>query len=449
MCQCLGLLKSLGRFVARLLMAQRWQRWPWHASLARASAMKAVQGIEARRAALRLLDAVLRRGETIDQAMRAACRDLASHADQALAKALAGEAMRWLVDIDALIDSATKKRLADEAKPRMVLRLMLAGWLRLDTPPHAVVATGLPLLSGGQRRLAHGVFSTLHRQPAVLPAAPTLSAAVRERWGSAACDIAAGMAVPPRLDLTLAQPDETEKWVAELDGVSLLSGHLRIDRGRAVEGLPGYTQGAWWVQDLAASLPARLLGEGKGRRVLDLCAAPGGKTMQLAAAGWNVIALDSSSKRLKKLRANLKRVGLAAEVVQADALQWQPQDQFDAVLLDAPCTATGTCRRHPDVLHRVGAQEITKMAALQAQLLARASDWLKPGGILVYAVCSLEHDEGEAQAEGVTLQPAPINAAALMPGLKPSSQGWLRTHPGMLGEHGGLDGFFIAQWTKA
>ncbi len=407
-----------------------------------------IPGLPARKSALRLLDAVLRRGETLDVAAHGALQGLRGAADKALARALAAEALRWLTDLDALIDSATRQPLPEDAKPRSVLRLMLAGWLRLDTPPHAVIATGLPLLSGGPRRLAHGVFSTLVRQGAHLPAAPTLPAEVRERWDARAAAIAAGLALPPPLDLTLRDPARTAEWAERLGGVSLLPGHVRLPRGTAVENLEGYDEGAWWVQDLAASLPARLLGEGHGRRAMDLCAAPGGKTLQLAAQGWQVTALDLSAKRLERMGQNLKRTSLSAETVVADALTWETDARFDAVLLDAPCTATGTCRRHPDVLHRIGPRQIAEMAELQAAMLERAGKLLNPGGRLVYAVCSLEREEGEDQAARVTLTPDPVGADEIA-GFTPTAEGWLRTDPAMLADAGGLDGFFIARWCAA
>ena len=409
-----------------------------------------IPGLPARKAALRLCDAVLRRGETLEQAGPSALQGVRSDPDRALARALASEALRWLVDLDRLIDSATRQNLPEDAKPRAVLRLMLAGWLRLATPPHAVIATGLPLLTGGPRRLAHGVFSGLVKQGASLPDAPSLPEAVTARWGERAGAIAAALAQPPPLDLTLRDANETARWAEDLGGVSLLPGHIRLPRGEAIERLAGFKDGAWWVQDLAASLPARLLGQGAndfgGRTVLDLCAAPGGKTLQLAAAGWQVTALDASAKRLERLRENLARTGLSAEIVQADALQWQPAAPFDAVLLDAPCTATGTCRRHPDVLHRIGARQIGEMAELQAALLARAAGWVKPGGQLVYAACSLETEEGEGQAAAVTLAPDPIRVDELPEGIAPQLDGSLSTDPGMLAEAGGIDGFFIARW---
>ena len=410
-------------------------------------------GLPVRRASLRLLDAVLRRGETLEQAEAAAVGDIRKAPDRALARAIAGETLRWLTDLDVLIDSATKQRLPDDAKARMVLRLMLAQALRLDTPAHAVIATGLALLDGGPRRLAHGVFSALDKQGAKLPDVPTLPDRVAARWGAEkTAAIAPGLAFPPELDLALRDAAETATRAVQMGGISLAPGHIRLPRGAAVESLADFRDGAWWVQDLAASIPARLLGAGEGRSALDLCAAPGGKTMQLAAAGWKVTALDMSKRRLDLLKDNLKRTGLKASPVRADALTWEPKHRFDAILIDAPCTATGTCRRHPDVLHRIGKGQIVDMVELQRALAAKAAEWLNPGGVLVYAVCSLEAEEGEEQAAWINanlgLKPAPITAEELPAGLAPTPEGWLRTHPGMLTEQGGLDGFFVGRWVR-
>ncbi|MBC7160436.1 MAG: SAM-dependent methyltransferase, partial [Porphyrobacter sp.] len=261
-------------------MSQPPQPRPAPTTGQRASMGGRTAGLAARRAALRLLDAVLRRGETLDQADRAAMGGVVAPADRALARAIAGEVLRWLADLDSLVDSVTRQPLAADAKARMVLRMMLAQWLRLDTPPHAVIATGLELLTGGPRRLAHGVFSTLVRQRASLPAAPTLPAAVAARWAGAwdearIAAIAAGLAHPPPLDLSLRDAAATGEWAERLGGLSLAPGHVRLARGGAVEELAGYQEGAWWVQDLAASLPVRLLPPaGEARRVLDLCATP-------------------------------------------------------------------------------------------------------------------------------------------------------------------------------
>ncbi|WP_336985613.1 RsmB/NOP family class I SAM-dependent RNA methyltransferase [Altererythrobacter aquiaggeris] len=405
-----------------------------------------IPGLPARRAALQMLDAVMRRGDTLDMAEGAATKRIANFADRALARAIASEVLRWLVDLDALIDSATRNNLAEDAKVRTVLRIMLAQWLRLETPPHAIISTALPLLSGGPRKLAHGVFSTLTKRETVLPDSPTLPGYTAQRWGDRAPAIAAALAQPPPLDLALKSHDRTAEWAAKLEGVSFAPGHIRLARGRAIEDLPGFAEGEWWVQDFAASLPVRLLGEGNGREVLDCCAAPGGKTLQLAAAGWKVTALDISEKRLRRLSENLKRLDLDAEIVIADALKWKCETKFDAILLDAPCTATGTARRHPDVIHRIGPRQIEAMSDLQSDLLAKAAGWLSPAGRLVYAVCSLEPEEGEAQAIECKLKPCPITAGELPDITPPTPQGWLRTDPGMIPESGGMDGFFVARF---
>lgn len=406
-------------------------------------------GTPARRAALRLLDAVLRRGLAIEQALGAAAQGL-SPPDRGLAHAIAAEVLRRLADLDTLIDSATRNRLADDAKARFVLRIALAQALRLGTPPHAAIATALPLVDGGPRKLVHGVFGTLMRQGAQLADPPQLPPPVAERltrnWGARVADAAAqAIAAPPPLDLTLRAD-------APLDGIALMPGHLRIANDMPIPDLPGFADGQWWVQDLAASLPARLIGAGTGR-VLDLCAAPGGKTLQLAAAGWDVTAVDISPGRLSRVTENLDRTGLSARIVAADLLDWAPDFVADAVLLDAPCSATGIFRRHPDVLHRVRPRVIAEMAALQAALLPRAAAWVRPGGLLVYATCSLEPEEGEAQVEAfLASHPGfaidPIASDELPDGLVAHERGWLRTLPGMLADQGGLDGFFMARLMR-
>ena len=415
-------------------------------------------GVPTRAAALRLLDAVLRRGAPLESALTAATRGLARADDRALAHAIAATVLRRMPDLDALIDSATQRPLPHDAKARMVLRIALAQALGLGTPPHAAIATALPLVAGGPRRLVHGVFGTLMRRGAALDAAATLPEAVATRWHDAwgtAVVAAAGRALAalPPLDLTLVDPAETDARTATLGGESLAPAHIRLAERGAVPSLEGFGEGRWWVQDLAASLPARMIGAGSGR-ALDLCAAPGGKTMQLAAAGWDVTALDSSESRLARLQANLARTGLRARVVTADAFDWAPDGPFDAVLLDAPCSATGIFRRHPDVLHRVDTQAIAAMAALQARLLARAADWVRPGGVLVYATCSLEPEEGETRiVEFLRARPdfslAPPGAAALPAGIVPQPQGWVRTLPGTIEAQGGCDGFFIAHMARA
>ena len=286
--------------------------------------MPGVEGLGARRAALQMLDAVLRRGETLEAAA-IRVRNLAP-ADHALAIAIAGEALRRLPDLNSLIDSATRQRLPVDSKARMVLQLALAQKIGLHTPDHALVATALPLVDGGPRRLVHGVLGTLLRKGFPTNEAPHLPPSVEERWraawGAGAVEAARRHIVRrPALDLTFAQDAKAHDYAVQNGGVSLAPNHVRLDSA-SVASLPGYESGQWWVQDLAASLPARLI-PAEAKTVLDLCAAPGGKTMQLAASGHRVTAVDSSESRLGRLRENLGRTRLDAELIRADALQWE------------------------------------------------------------------------------------------------------------------------------
>lgn len=408
-------------------------------------------GVPARRAALKLLDAVLRRGLALEQALDSAAQGLAPN-DRGLAHAIAAEALRRLPDLDALIDSATRQRLPDDAKARFALRIALVQAIALGTPGHAAISTVLPLVDGGPRKLVHGVFGTLMRGNATLPDLPMLPDPVALRWQAhwgdamvqAACE---AIASPPPLDLSLKTDG-----VAVPGATSLAARHARLEPGTSVPDLPGFAEGDWWVQDLAASIPARLIGPGTGT-ALDLCAAPGGKSLQLAAAGWQVTAVDVAENRLARLRENLERTGLSAQIVTADLLSWSPAAPADAVLLDAPCSATGIFRRHPDVLHRVRPSLIAEMAELQAKLLNRAAAWVKPGGTLVFATCSLEPKEGEAHlAPFLAAHPefalVPATADELPAGISPREDGSVRVLPGMLAEQGGLDGFFIARFRR-
>jgi 16S rRNA (cytosine967-C5)-methyltransferase len=402
---------------------------------------------------------VLWRGEPLDRVIGRAFRKLDSPADRGLARAIAGAVLRRLPDLDALIDSATKQALPADSRARMVLRMALAQALVLETPPHAVIATALPLLEGGPRRLVHGVLSTLLKRGSTLPEPPSLPEPWAGRWHanwgeSVAAAAAAMLTCEPDIDLTLQDSEATATWADRLGGTSLMPGHVRIPSGGRIEDLPGYGEGAWWVQDLAAALPARLLRPKPGERTVDLCAAPGGKTMQIAAAGAEVTAVDVSPHRLERVRDNLARTGLSAEIVAADALKWQPEFPPDKILLDAPCLGTGIFRRHPDVLHIKTARQADALAAQQAVLLDRAADLLRPGGTLVYCVCSLEPEEGEAQLEALAARRAdiavdPIEASEIPAGLTPHESGWLRVLPGDLEAKGGLDGFFMARLVKA
>ena len=443
-----------GRVLPRSRSSARPPVRPPARSPARPPEGQAVPGLPARAAALRLLHGVLAQGRPLDSLL-GGLGELAL-ADRGLAHAAALAVLRRLPDLDAAIDGATARPLPGDARARMALRLGLAQAWVLGTPGHAVIATTLALLAGGPRRLAHGVLSRLLGEGAALPDAPTLPAPWNDRWRAAwgeaaAMGIAAALAGEPPLDLTLRDAAETATWAERLGGVSLLPGHVRLPRAGEVTALPGFADGAWWVQDIAASLPARVLGARPGERIVDLCCAPGGKTMQLAAAGAAVTGVDIAARRLAALRANLARTRLSADLVVADALGWAPSDAPDAVLVDAPCSASGTARRHPDVLYLKAARDFGPVLELQAALLARAIGWLRPGGRAIYCVCSLERDEGEAQVErlldaepGVAI--APIDPALLPAGVDVAPQGWVRTLPG--GIAGGMDGFFLAALVR-
>jgi 16S rRNA (cytosine967-C5)-methyltransferase len=417
--------------------------------------MPSVEGVGARKAALQMLDAVLRRGQTLEGALSAA-RDL-SPPDRALALAIAGETLRRLPDLDALIDSATRQRLPDDSKARMVLRLALAQKIGLGTPDHALVATALPLVSGGPRRLVHGVLGTLLRRGLPSLDSPRLPEIVEERWRSAWGEDAVTaarrqIARRPPLDLSFADDAEAQGYAAEHCGVSLAPRHVRLESA-SVADLPGFGEGRWWVQDLAASLPGRLIPQ-DAARVLDLCAAPGGKTMQLAAAGHRVTSVDSSKSRLARLRDNLERTHLVADLAEADALSWEPTGDFDAVLLDAPCSATGTFRRHPEVLYRARSQIVAASAEFQAKLLDRAAQQLRPRGALVYSVCSLEQQEGEDVVSAFLRSHSgfeidPPRPRELPDFVSPSPEGLVRILPGLLEDQGGLDGFFMARLVRS
>jgi 16S rRNA (cytosine967-C5)-methyltransferase len=412
-------------------------------------------GLQARRAALQMLDSVLRQGRTLDSAAQGA-RDL-DPSDRALAIAIAGEALRRLPDLDALIDSATKKRLPDDSKARAVLRLALAQKIGLGTPDHALVSTALPLVDGGPRRLVHGVLGTLLRRGLPQMDAPRLPAEVESRWASAWGEgvveaARAQIANRPPLDLTFKSHQAALGFAASTGGSSLAERHVRLSEAGAITELPGFAAGDWWVQDLGASLPARLVAKDAGQ-VLDLCSAPGGKTMQLASVGNDVTAVDVSKERLARLRENLERTGLAARLVCADALTWEADRDYDYVLLDAPCSATGTYRRHPEVLYRARPKIITEAAKVQAELLARAALFVRPGGALLYSVCSLEPEEGEgivadflSANRGFEISPP---RAGELPGfVTPTIEGCVRILPGLLAEEGGLDGFFTARLVR-
>ena len=383
--------------------------------------------------------------------------------DQARALRLASATLRHLGPADATLRPFLRK--PPPAPVHALLRLAVTEMRVFDAPAHGVVNAAVRLARAGRgsAALAGLVNAVLRkvaaedradwaaRPPTALP--DWLRAPLSDAWGApavAAMEAAHARGAP--LDLTLRDPAGAGEWAARLGAAVLPTGSLRLpaDDRRAVSALPGYAEGAWWVQDAAAALPARLLDPRPGERVLDLCAAPGGKTLQLAAAGAEVTALDISEARMARLRTNLDRTGLAAERVVADALEWRPPAPFDAVLLDAPCSASGTIRRHPDMPHLRGPAELSTLTALQAKLLARVLDpgagLLRPGGRVVYCTCSVLPAEGEAQLAGLRIDPA-LPAGAPPDWAAPA--GGLRTRPDFWPEHGGIDGFFMARLEGA
>ncbi|MFQ5775874.1 MAG: RsmB/NOP family class I SAM-dependent RNA methyltransferase [Kiloniellaceae bacterium] len=427
---------------------------------------------DSRALALDLVRAVLRRRQPLDDAW-AARTDLAALAprDRAFARLLAATVLRRLGQLDALIDHCLERPLKPKlADVRDLLCLGAAQLVFLETPPHAALSTTLALAEGarvsGHKGLVNAVLRRLAREGPALAAAHDAARLDTPAWlwdawcaayGEAgARAIAAAHLAEPPLDLTVkGGAGEVRAWAARLGAAALPTGSLRLPPGAGeVVRLPGYEDGAWWVQDAAAALPARLLGEVKGRRVIDLCAAPGGKTAQLAAAGAAVTAVDISPRRAARLRDNLARLGLEAETVVADAAAWRPPAPAEAVLLDAPCTATGTLRRHPDVAHLKGPGDLAALTDLQDRLLVAALEMVAPGGVLVYAACSLQPEEGPARIAallraGAPIERAPVTAAeAGGLGELVSPEGDLRTLPCHLAELGGLDGFYACRLRR-
>jgi 16S rRNA (cytosine967-C5)-methyltransferase len=428
-----------------------------HASPAASSTNPA--GLPARQAALHALQAIFWRGQPLDPALDYALAPISDARDRAFVHALVAATLRHCIDIDARIDALTQKPLPKDARARLVLRLSLAQACVLATPAHAVVSTALPLVERGPRRLVHALLSKLLKNPEPLPMPPSLPAAFTQSWtqaygAQAVHEIAQVLGQIPPLDLTLKEAGQTDYWAARLGGLSVMPGHIRLRNEGLVKDLPGFAEGAWWVQDIAASLAVRLLDPQRGENVLDLCAAPGGKTLQLAALGAKVTAVEGNAKRMQRVQENLARLGLSADCVVSPLEHFTPKQKFSAILLDAPCSATGTARRNPDVLHTRQSQDLTPLLAQQAAFLARALDWLEPGGRLIYAVCSLEAAEGEAQIDAlcakrqdVALDPIePQTLGALS--LAGTQQGFVRTLPCHLAPQGGMDGFFMARLIK-
>jgi len=415
----------------------------------------------ARNAALDLLTAALARRAGLETGLEAPGFGRLSPQDRAFARALAMVTLRRLGQIDRALAARLTREPPESV--RMILRLGAAQLFYLDTPHYAAVGATVDLAAAQPatapfKGLVNAVLRRLGREgpPANDPedlAPPWLFARWRAAYGEdAARAVAAVIAEEPATDLTPRDPADAPALAEALEAQLLAGGSLRRPGGGRIEEWPGFAEGRWWVQDAAAAVPARLLAVRPGDTALDLCAAPGGKALQLAAAGAKVTALDRSAARLRRLTAGLERTGLAAEVVAVEAEAWADPRTFDAVLLDAPCSSTGTFRRNPDVLWSIRPGDIAKLADVQARLLDAAAPRVSPGGRLVYCVCSLEPEEGEAQARDVLrrhpeFQPAPIEAGeGGAPTASVTPEGWLRILPSHL--DGGLDGFFVARFRK-
>ena len=416
-------------------------------------------GTAARKSAIYLLDQVLGEGRLLSECLAAGALDRLDPADRARAQRLAADTLRGLERADRLLAKHLRK-----PPPLSVQNALRLGTVELcsGAAAHGVVNAMVEIVGRHRRhgKLKGMVNAVLRKIAAEGPEdwarlrVPRLPKWLRkplvEAWGGeAVAGMEAAHFAGAPLDIT-SRPGAP----VDLPGARVLpTGSLRLDAPGQVSALQGYEDGTWWVQDAAAALPAKVLNAQSGEKVIDMCAAPGGKTLQLAAAGADVVALDISDARLNRLRENLARTRLSAQVVVGDALEHQ--GEYDAILLDAPCSATGTIRRHPDLPQAKDGAEFGMLIELQAQMLAHAWSLLKPGGRLVYCTCSLLPDEGEVQVEEALdiFADAQIDRAALeLPGVDPqwiTEEGGLRLRPDYWPELGGMDGFYIACLRKA
>lgn len=440
---------------------------------------KLPENLRARDVALRWLAEVALHDETLDSgAAQLEGLDALSPQDRAFARRLVTSTLRHDKPFRALLRPFLRKSIPEHKAPVYLILLMgMAQLLREDIPPHAAVNTSVELckLHGFDRMsgLVNVVLKKIAAQREELNAkldamAPKewLPSWLFDDWRAAyGKDAVKGMVAQLRKNppLDVSVKDDATRWAETLGGEVVGAQSVRLAAGgAAVSQLEGYEDGAWWVQDVAASLPAQLLlaqlDDGEGKQIYDFCAAPGGKTMQLAAAGARVTAVDLSDHRLARVEENLERtqLGEKVELVRADLREWQPQEGAvpDAILFDAPCSATGTFRRHPDLLLNKRPKDVKEMVALQRELLSQLMRWLPAGVPVLYCVCSLQHAEGEAQIEWLQeafegVKMIPLAAPEGMPQEFVSEQGAIRTLPHHLAEKGGMDGFFMAMFEKA
>ncbi len=419
--------------------------------------------ISARAIALDILGAVLGDKRPLDEVL--AGHDelgLLEARDRAFARLLVATTLRRLGQIDGLMSHCMERPLgAKAARIRDILRLGICQLVFLGTPPHAAVdgAVSLVGLNRPFKGLVNAVLRRISREGSDLAANHDAARLNTPDWLWRAWTTAYGETtarataevhlVAPPLDFSVKT--DPAGWATRLAAEQLPGGSLRRPLGGAIEDLPGYNDGAWWVQDAAAALPARLLGDVAGEKVIDLCAAPGGKTAQLVAAGAKVVAVDRDKGRLIRTKKNLARLDLWAETIRADAVTWRPPTPAPFVLLDAPCTATGTIRRHPDVARLKQAGDVERMTVLQARLFDAAYAMVAPGGVLVYCVCSLQPEEGpEAVAAFLARHPEMARESVTVEGLDETvtALGELRTLPCHWPDSGGLDGFYAARLRR-
>jgi 16S rRNA (cytosine967-C5)-methyltransferase len=418
--------------------------------------------LRARYAAIGCIQAVIHKQRPFEEALTQLHAESLQPRDRAFAQTLVMQVLRRGGEIDAILAQFMQKPLDLKLDAvRQALRLGVVQLLWLDTPPHAAIATTVDLVKALKQLKLAGLTNAVLRR--VAEQKESLKAEANGRlntpewlWNSwvdtygidTAKSIAQAHTQEPPLDLTVR--DHPQEWAERLQGECVGPQSVRRETGDVMS-VPGYDEGAWWVQDVAATLPALLFGDVRDKRVYDLCAAPGGKTAQLASAGAQVLAVDRSAKRLVRLKENMQRLGLQVDVQSGDLLRWQPESQADAILLDVPCSATGTIRRHPDILYHRTPEDVAKTTELQREMLDRAAQWLKPAGQLVYCVCSLQPEEGEAQitaflARNPQWQLKPVDAAALSIPAQWVREGVLRTLPHYLPQ--GMDGFFAACLVK-
>ena len=421
----------------------------------------------ARPVALQLINSVLRRHKVLDEAA-AGCKEFSvlSNRDKAFVWLLISTCLRRLGQIDSLIEHCLSRPLPSVAwRVNDVLRLGLAQILFVGTPPYAAVDNTVSLATGDlyrYRKLINAVLRRVVREGAAWCESQDAERLNTPDWLWRSWCGAYGELVARQISvahlreapLDITAKDAPGPLVEPLGANLLPTGTLRVDPGGSVADRPGFVEGHWWVQDAAAALPVALFGDVVNSRVIDLCAAPGGKTAQLCSRGADVVAVDRSRPRLRLLKENLTRLGFSAELIGADARDWRPCSPAKYVLLDAPCSATGTIRRHPDILHLKSPNDVERAAAIQDRLLDSAATMLEPGGILVFATCSLQPEEGLERVDCLLARRPELERAPLLPHeceyLTPfiNEHGDLRTLPLHMAEQGGMDGFYAARLKR-